>query len=94
MTYKDFEKKIGKENANKLNKLRVFAANGHLKVVVRKYPCACGDFCIFIYDKRVKPSYMVGFDGDFDTSTGCTIGKCIDQSFSWIKDYMKSDVSH
>ena len=85
MTHQEFVNKIGSESAKKLYALYDFAGENDLKVKVRTYPNVCGDFCIFIYDKKVKSSYMVGFDGDFD-SDKLTID-CIEQSFEWIKKY-------
>ena len=87
MTHQEFVNKIGVESAKKLYALYDFAAENGLKVKVRTYTNVCGDFCIFIYDKKVKSSYMVGFDGEFDVSIGLTIDYCIDQSFAWIKEY-------
>lgn len=86
MTHQEFVNKIGSESAKKLYVLYDFAGENGLKVKVRTYPNDCGDFCIFIYDKKVKSSYMVGFDGDFD-SDKLTIDYCIEQSFEWIKKY-------
>ena len=86
MTHQEFVNKIGGESAKKLYALYDFAGENGLKVKVRTYPNACGDFCIFIYDKKVKPSYMVGFDGDFEDSK-LTIDYCIGQSFEWIRKY-------
>lgn len=88
MTHQKFVNKIGTESAKRLYALYDFAEENGLKVKVRTYPNDCGDFCIFIYDKEVKSSYMVGFDGDFDID-GLTIDDCIDMSFEWIRDYRK-----
>jgi len=86
MTHKEFVYKIGAESANKLYALYDFAAENGLKVRVRTYTSACGDFCIFIYDKKVQSSYVVGFDGNFEDDK-LTIDYCIEESFEWIKEY-------
>lgn len=88
MTHQAFVNKIGRESAKKLYALYDFASENGLKVKVRTYTNVCGDFCIFIYDKKVKPSYMVGFDGDFDTSYELTFDYCADEAFKWIREYI------
>ena len=86
MTHQEFVNKIGVESAKKLYALYDFAGENGLKVKVRTYTNVCGDFCIFIYDKKVKNSYMAGFDGDFGDDK-LTIDYCIGLSFEWIKEY-------
>ena len=86
MTHQEFVNKIGPESAKKLYALYDYAGERGLKVKVRTYANNCGDFCIFIYDKRVKSSYMVGFDGCFD-SLLLTPDYCIAQACYWIKNY-------
>ena len=87
MTHKEFVKKIGENSAKKLYALYDLGAKNNLKVKVRTYTNVCGDFCIFIYDKSVKESYIVGFDGEFDESSKLTIDYCIDESVKWIDNY-------
>ena len=85
MTHQEFVNKIGSESTKKLYALYDLGGENGLKVKVRTYPNVCGDFCIFIYDKSVKQSYMVGFDGDFDSETN--VDYCIAESVKWIEDY-------
>lgn len=88
MTHQEFVDRIGSESAKKLYALYDLGGENGLKVKVRTYPNVCGDFCIFIYDKSVRDSYIVGFDGCFDSQFKLTIDYCIDQSMRWIKDYV------
>ena len=85
MRHQEFVNKIGSESAKKLYALYDLGGENGLKVKVRTYPNVCGDFCIFIYDKSVKSSYMVGFDGNFEGSL--SIDYCINQAVEWIKKY-------
>lgn len=85
MTLKELVNKIGSESKKKLDALFDFAEENGLKVKVRICPNVC-NFTIFIYDKKVKSTYMVGFDGNFD-SDKLTLDYCIGQSFEWIKKY-------
>ena len=88
MTHQELVKKIGSESAKKLYALYDFGGENGLKVKVRCVPnMVCGDFTIFIYDKRVKDSYMVGFDGSFD-SEKLSFDYCVAQSFVWIREYI------
>ena len=88
MTHQELVNKIGSESAKKLYSLYDFAGENGLKVRVRCVPnMVCGDFTIFIYDKKVKDSYMVGFDGDFGGSH-LTFDYCLEQSFLWIREYI------
>lgn len=89
MTHQEFVNKIGSESAKKLYALYDLAGEKGLKVKVLTYPRTVSDFCIFIYDKSVKSSYMVGFDGEFDGSTIATPDYCIKQSVKWIERYNK-----
>ena len=88
MTYKEFIKKIGEKNSKSLTELCDFASNNGLKVKVRTFKNNCGDFCIFIYDKSVKSSYIVGFDGYYN-SKDLSIDACIDYANSWLSIYLK-----
>ncbi len=88
MTHQQFVNKIGSESAKKLYALYDLAGENGLKVKVRTYPNVCGDFCIFIYDKAVKSSYMVGFDGDFAAEYHLSPDYCIEQAVKWIKKYV------
>jgi len=88
MTHQELINKIGSESSKRLYALYDYAVENGLKVKVRCVPnMVCGDFTIFIYDKRVKSSYMVGFDGCFEGSK-LTFDYCLAQSFNWIKEYV------
>jgi hypothetical protein len=43
-----------------------------------------GDFCIFIYDKSVRKSYMVGFDGSWVSKT-LPFDVCLRLAYNWIE---------
>ena len=88
MTHQEFVNKIGSESAKKLYALYDLAGENGLKVKVRTFTNVCGDFCIFIYDKKVKSSYMVGFDGDYESIMGFSIDYCIDEAVKWINEYV------
>ena len=88
MTYKEFLKKIGEDSAKNLTELCNSASKNGLKVKVRTFKNSCGDFCIFIYDKSVKSSYIVGFDGYYN-SKDLSIDACIDYANSWLSIYLK-----
>ena len=85
MTRKELIQKIGVESAAKLVELEKLAESKGLKVRVRtaRPNEMVGDFCIFIYDKSKKPSYMVGFDGCFD-GMYYDFNNCVEQSVEWI----------
>lgn len=59
MTHKEIINKIDKESEEKLNDLCKMAEENNPQVKVRAKK---NDFTIFIYDKKIKQSYMVGFD--------------------------------
>lgn len=88
MTYKEFLKKIGEDSSKNLTELCSSASKNGLKVKVRTFKNNCGDFCIFIYDKSVKSSYIVGFDGYYN-SKDLSIDACIDYANSWLSIYLK-----
>jgi len=90
MTRKELLKKIGDALAAKLVELENLAKANGLSVKVKTSRLADGDgaFCIFIYDKSKKSSYMVGFDGHFD-SEDLDFKTCIGLSVDWIKMYVK-----
>lgn len=87
MTYKEFLKKIGEDSTKSLTELCNLASKNGLKVKVRTFENKCGDFCIFIYDKSVKSSYIVGFDGYYN-SESLSIDVCISYAFAWVKVYL------
>ena len=90
MTRKELLKRIGDTLAAKLVELENLAKANGLSVKVKTSRLAGGDgaFCIFIYDKSKKASYMVGFDGCFDSEEN-NFKSCIAESVEWIKNYVK-----
>ena len=78
----------------KINKLKAVAKENGLEVRFRNHTTNMGDFCIFIYDKSVRKSYMVGFDGNWN-SKKLTFNVCLRSAYSWIekrdKRYTKVD---
>lgn len=87
MTRKQLEERIGADSSEKLRKLEALAFENELLVMVRAIEgSSTGDFTIFIYDKKVKKDYMVGFDGSFKGTI--SFNYCLAQSFDWIRDYM------
>jgi hypothetical protein len=77
-----------------INKLKVVAKENGLEVRFRNHTANMGDFCIFIYDKSVRKSYMVGFDGNWN-SKKLTFNVCLRSAYKWIekrdKRYTKVD---
>lgn len=78
----------------KINKLKAVAKENGLEVRFRNHTTNAGDFCIFIYDKSVRKSYMVGFDGNWN-SKKLTFNVCLRSAYKWIekrdKRYTKVD---
>ena len=52
-----------------IDKLRDVAKANGLWIRFHDHKTNMGDFCIFIYDKSVRKSYMVGFDGSWGSKT-------------------------
>jgi len=77
-----------------INKLKAVAKENGLEVRFRNHTTNMGDFCIFIYDKSVRKSYMVGFDGNWN-SKKLTFNACLRSAYHWIekrdKRYIKSN---
>jgi len=81
----------------KINKLKAVAKENGLEVRFRNHTTNMGDFCIFIYDKSVRKSYMVGFDGLWGIVEYSTLSfkSCLENAYNWIekrdKRYTKVD---
>ena len=79
---------------DKIKKLKQAAMKQGLLVRFRNVRTNMGDFCIFIYDKAVRASYMVGFDGDW-FSDYLSFEDCLNSAYKWLenrdKRYMKID---
>lgn len=77
-----------------INKLKAVAKKNGLEVRFHNHNTNAGDFCIFIYDKSVRKSYMVGFDGNWDSKT-VPFDVCLCSAYKWIekrdKRYTKVD---
>lgn len=67
-----------------ISKLKEVAKSNGLEVRFHDHKTNMGDFCIFIYDKSVRKSYMVGFDGDWKSDT-TDFGFCLRQAYNWIE---------
>lgn len=90
MKLKDFLVKIGEENAKGFEELKSKAEEKGLIVRLRTYEMPTGEFCIFIYDKAVKQSYMVGYDGYIAPKfSGYDFAYCLKESLKWVADYKR-----
>lgn len=67
-----------------INKLKDIAKENGLEVRFRNHTTNMGDFCIFIYDKSVRKSYMVGFDGNWDSKV-VPFNVCLHSAYNWIE---------
>ena len=69
-----------------LQEIKDLAKSKGMSVVMRKggYP---NSFTIFIYDKRVKNSYLIGFDGN-RTSQRLGLEYCCNQAKEYILNYV------
>jgi hypothetical protein len=80
-----------------INKLKTVAKENGLEVRFRNHTTNMGDFCIFIYDKSVRKSYMVCFDGYWNSNLQIelTFNACLRSAYHWIekrdKRYIKSN---
>lgn len=89
MKKKELEQRIGPDSVSKLRYLEAFAKMNGLAVKVKvKEGGPTGDFTVFIYDKNVKKSYMVGFDGTFDGYGKLTFDYCVNQGVMWLNKYI------
>lgn len=69
-----------------LKEIRELAKSKGLSVVMRK-GSRPNSFTIFIYDKRVKNSYLVGFDGNH-TFLKLNLEYCCNQAKKYILNYV------
>ena len=71
-----------------INKLKAIAKENGLEVRFRDHKTNMGDFCIFIYDKSVRKSYIVGFDGLWEIIEGSMLSfeSCLNSAYYWIKN--------
>jgi hypothetical protein len=67
-----------------INKLRAVAKENGLEVRFCNHTTNMGDFCIFIYDKSVRKSYMVGFDGNWNSKV-VPFNVCLHSAYNWIE---------
>ena len=80
-----------------INKLKAVAKENGLEVRFHDHKTNMGDFCIFIYDKSVRKSYMVGFDGLWGIVeySKLSFDVCLRSAYKWIekrdKRYTKVD---
>ena len=80
-----------------INKLKSVAKENGLEVRFHDHKTNMGDFCIFIYDKSVRKSYMVGFDGLWGIVeySKLSFDVCLRLAYNWIekrdKRYTKVD---
>ena len=80
-----------------INKLKAVAKENGFEVRFHDHKTNMGDFCIFIYDKSVRKSYMVGFDGLWGIVeySRLSFKSCLENAYNWIekrdKRYTKVD---
>ena len=80
-----------------INELKKVAKENGLEVKFRNHTTNMGDFCIFIYDKSVRKSYIVGFDGLWGIVefSRLSFKSCLEKAYNWIekrdKRYIKSN---
>jgi hypothetical protein len=70
-----------------INKLKAVAKENSLEVRFHDHKTNMGDFCIFIYDKSVRKSYMVGFDGLWGIVeySKLSFDVCLRSAYKWIE---------
>jgi len=68
-----------------INKLKKVAKENGLEVRFHDHKTNAGDFCIFIYDKSVRNSYIVGFDGYWNSKT-LPFDVCLRSAYHWIEN--------
>jgi hypothetical protein len=71
-----------------IKKLKGVAKANGLEVRFRDHKTNQGDFCIFIYDKSIRKSYMVGFDGLWEIieCSMLSFESCLNSAYYWIKN--------
>ena len=78
---------LSEMETGKLASVKDLAKRLGLSIVVRRTHDVY--FTIFVYDKRVKKSYMVGFDGCF-LDDKFNFSHCLKQTEEWISGYVKT----
>ncbi len=70
-----------------INKLKKVAKENGLEVKFRNHRTTMGDFCIFIYDKSVRKSYIVGYDGLWGIVefSKLSFKSCLEKAYNWIE---------
>lgn len=68
----------------KINELKAKAKANGLEVRFRNHKTNMGDFCIFIYDKSIRKSYMVGYDGYWNSGY-IPFEVCLKDAYNWIE---------
>lgn len=60
-----------------------------LQIIFRNRKTNAGDFCFFIYDKRKKSSYLVGYDGDWNAKedSNTSFDNCYQATLDYIEQY-------
>lgn len=81
--YYDYDKSMS--NDDKLKYLRNVAKKKQLSIIMRKGNFK--EFTIFIYDKAVKPTYLVGYDGTFSTDYEYNFDYCFNAALDYIIKY-------
>ena len=71
----------------KIKELKAVAKANGLEVRFRDHETGQGDFCIFIYDKSIRKSYIVGFDGLWNIVpfSMLSFDICLKQAYKWIE---------
>ncbi len=73
-----------------INHLKDLCKDKGLTIKFRDKESNAGDFTIFIYDKSVKPGYLVGYDGYWDPKySNYTFKKCAQLALEYINNYKK-----
>lgn len=81
------EGKANQAQLDKIKELEQYAKDkGYDKVVFRDKETNTGDFCIFLYNKKITPNrYCVGFDGSWNGKFN--FDYCLDQAYKYIDNY-------
>lgn len=69
---------------SKIIELKAIAKTNGLEVRFHNYKTNMGAFCIFIYDKSIRKTYMVGFDGCWDFKSA-SFNRCLKDAYNWIE---------
>lgn len=69
--------------------MKELAKNHKLEVRFRDKAMPSEDFCIFIYDKRVQKSAIVGFDGSWNGIAELNFARCYQEAVDFIENYRR-----